>query len=447
MNPPLPQELLRRKRDGEPWDEVAIRLLVAGITDHRLGDAQLGALAMAVYLRGMDRAETLALSLAMRDSGRVIDWRASALPGPLLDKHSTGGVGDLSSLVLAPMVAACGGYLPMLSGRGLGHTGGTLDKLEAIPGYRTQVDIDTLQRVTASTGLAIVGASGELAPADRRLYAIRDVTATVDSIPLITASILSKKLAAGTSALVLDVKQGSGAGFAHPGLVRTLAHSLVDVAAAAGLSAVALLTDMDEPLVPDVGNAIELRLALDYLRGRRTPPRLHALTLALGREMLLAGGLAASVGEAEEKLLAARDSGRAAERFQAMVSALGGPHDLVESPQRHLGLAPLVASVPSLASGRVTAIDTRALGMAVVALGGGRKDPADPIDAAVGLTGLLGKNEPVRAGEALAQVHARDEARLAEAVARVQAAYLIGEQCVESRTIIQGRIAGTEDSA
>ncbi len=445
MSPPLPQELLRSKRDGGPWDEAAIHQLVAGITDGSLGDAQLGALAMAVYLRGMDRAETLALTLAMRDSGRVIDWRARALPGPLLDKHSTGGVGDLTSLVLAPMVAACGGFLPMLSGRGLGHTGGTLDKLEAIPGYRAQVDIATLERVTASAGLAIVGASAELAPADRRLYSVRDVTATVDSIPLITASILSKKLAAGTQALLLDVKQGSGAGFADPALSRALAVNLVDIARAAGLSAVALLSDMDEPLVPDIGNAIELRVALDYLKGRRTPPRLHALTLALGREMLRAGGLAVSDGEAEEKLLAARDSGRAAERFQAMVSALGGPRDLIENPQRHLAMAPLVASVPSPASGRVSAIDTRALGMAVVALGGGRKHPADVIDPAVGLSALLGKDQPVRAGEPLAQVHARDEARLAEAMMRVQAAYRIGEQRVETGAIIQGRIADASE--
>jgi thymidine phosphorylase len=446
MSPPLPQELLRCKRDGGRWDEPAIRQLVAGMTDGQLGDAQMGALAMAVYLRGMDAAETLALTLAMRDSGTVIDWREAALPGPLLDKHSTGGVGDLTSLVLAPMVAACGGFLPMLSGRGLGHTGGTLDKLEAIPGYRTQVDIATLKRVTARTGLAIVGAGGGLAPADRRLYVIRDVTATVESIPLVTASILSKKLAAGPQALVLDVKQGSGAGFPDPELSLELAHSLVDIARAAGLPAVALLTDMDEPLVPDIGNAIELRVALDYLSGRRTPPRLHALTLALGREMLRAGGLATTDSQAEQQLVAARDSGRAAERFQAMVAALGGPGDLLDAPERHLPRAPITAAVPAPATGHIAAIDATALGMAVVALGGGRSDPSGQIDPAVGLCELLGKGEPVVAGQPLARVHARERSRLEEAIARVQGAYRIDTIAPPPGAIIRGRITTPEET-
>lgn len=443
----LPQELLRRKRDGERWDEAAIRALVTAIGDGRLGDAQVGAFAMAVYLQGMDRAETLALTRAMRDSGTVIDWTDAALPGPLLDKHSTGGVGDLTSLVLAPMVAACGGYVPMLSGRGLGHTGGTLDKLEAIPGYRTQVDIGTLKRVTARTGLAIVGAGGELAPADRRLYAIRDVTATVESIPLVTASILSKKLAAGPRALVLDVKQGSGAGFPDPELSLALARSLVDTAHAAGLSAVALLTDMDEPLVPDIGNAIELRVALDYLSGRRTPRRLHELTLALGSEMLTAGGLAANAAEASSALRAARDSGRAAERLQAMVAALGGPTDLLEAPDRHLAQAALVENVPAAASGCIAAIDTTALGMAVVALGGGRSDPSDRIDPAVGLSALLAKGERIEAGQPLARVHASDRRQLDEAIARVQASYRIDVHAPAVRPIIHGRITATREAA
>lgn len=443
----LPQELLRQLRDGLPLPAGALRGFVQGIADGRVGDAQVGAFAMAVRLRGLPPADTAVLTLAMRDSGACLDWGDAGLDGPLLDKHSTGGIGDLASLTLGPMVAACGGYLPMLSGRGLGHTGGTLDKLEAIAGYRSQVDLPTLRAVVREAGIAIVAAGGDLAPADRRLYAIRDVTATVDSIALITASILSKKLAAGTRSLVLDVKCGSGATMDSPEQSQALARSLVDVSCAAGLPCMALLTDMQQPLTDSVGNALELREALAYLRGEETPPRLHALCLALGSEMLRMGGLAGSDADARRQLLAARDSGRAFERFAKMVHALGGRAGALEAGGGVAGAAPLVEPVFAAMPGRVAAIDARALGMAVVALGGGRSDPGDAIDPRVGLTEVAEIGAGVAAGQPLALVHAASREALAAAQQRVRAAFRLvdpGMQ-VAAPELLLGRVtAGSE---
>jgi thymidine phosphorylase len=423
----LPQELLRRKRNGLALDENELRDWMKDVASDRLGDAQIGAFAMAVCLRGMDAAETVALTRAMRDSGSCIDWRDAGLHGPLLDKHSTGGVGDLTSLVLGPLVAACGAHLPMLSGRGLGHTGGTLDKLEAIPGYRCEIDRALLQRVVREAGVAIVAAGGDLAPADRRLYAVRDVTATVDSIPLITASILSKKLAAGAGALVLDVKVGSGATFTDCTTAAALARSLVDVATGAGVPTTALLTDMDQPLAACVGNALEMRIALDYLRGDCTPSRLHQLVLLLATEMLLQGGLARDAEDARRQLCGARDSGRAAQCFARMVHLLGGPPDLLEHPDGYLPSAPHCTPVFADHAGVVTAIDARALGMALVALGGGRTSAGERIDPRVGIDRIAAVGGAMEPGIPLAFVHAAD-ATSAEAVQqRVRAAFVIGD--------------------
>ena len=299
----------------------------------------------------------------------MLDW--SHLPGPALDKHSTGGIGDNVSLMLAPALAACGAYVPMISGRGLGHTGGTLDKLDSIPGYRTQPDLDLLRRVVAETGCAIIGQTADLAPADKRLYAIRDVTATVESIPLITASILSKKLAAGLAGLVLDVKTGNGAFMARMEDSVGLATSLVAVANGAGLKASALITDMNEPLASAAGNAVEVMNAVDFLKGN-PDRRLHEVTVALGGELLASGGLAVDDADGCKKIEAAFASGRAAEIFGRMVAALGGPADFLEKPEKHLKAAPVIRPVMADGTGTVTEIDTRAVGIAVVALGGGR---------------------------------------------------------------------------
>jgi len=326
----LPQEIIRRKRDGARLAASEIEALVVGLTAGHVSEGQAAAFAMAVLFRGLAAEERVALTHAMARSGTVLTWD---LPGPVLDKHSTGGIGDAVSLALAPAVAACGGFVPMISGRGLGHTGGTLDKLDAIPGYRSQPDLDAFRRVVREAGCAIIGQTDNLAPADRRLYAIRDVTATVESLDLITASILSKKLAAGLQGLVMDVKVGSGAFMTDQESARALAESLVHVANQAGLPTTALLTDMDQPLASAAGNTLEVAYTVDYLTGRRREPRFHAVTVALAAEMLVLGELAESRDEAERRIEAAMDSGRAAEAF-ARMTALGGRGDLLDDPAR-----------------------------------------------------------------------------------------------------------------
>ncbi len=421
----LPQEIIRKKRDGAELSASEIGQMVNGLTDGRVTEGQAAAFAMAIFFRDMNTAERVALTLAMRDSGTVLDW--SDLPGPALDKHSTGGVGDTVSLMLGPAVAACGGFVPMISGRGLGHTGGTLDKLDSVPGYVTQPDNALFRKVVRQTGCAIIGQTADLAPADKRLYGIRDVTATVESVPLITASILSKKLSAGLQGLAMDVKAGSGAFMPTLERARDLAKSLVAVANGAGLKTTALITDMDAPLADAAGNALEVRYAIDYLTGARREARMHELTLALGAEMLVLGHLATSLLDGRQRLERAIASGAAAEVFQRMVSALGGPNDLVARPQRHLAAAPIIRAVLPAHAGYIGAIDTRAVGIAVVELGGGRSRAQDPVDHAVGLTALAGIGDEVGPDRPLAIIHGRTENALERASARLQAAYTIHE--------------------
>lgn len=420
----LPQELIRRKRDGGRLSGAEIAALVAGLTDGSVTEGQIAAFAMAVFFRGLDLDERVALTCAMRDSGTVLAWD---LPGPVLDKHSSGGVGDDVSLMLAPMVAACGGFVPMISGRGLGHTGGTLDKLDAIPGYVSQPGADLFRKVVAEVGCAIIGQTADLAPADKRFYAIRDVTATVESLDLITASILSKKLAAGLEGLVLDVKWGNGAFMSSLDDATALATSLATVARGAGLPTRALVTDMNEPLAPCAGNAVEVRHAVDFLTRRRRDARVEAVTVELGAEMLLLGRLAGSLEEARAKLVATLDEGHAAEVFARMVAALGGPADLVERAEAYLPKAPVVREVFAAAAGTVARIDTRAIGVAVVELGGGRARASDAIDPSVGFTGLVGIGERVDGERPLGVVHARDEASAERAAAALRTAYGTGE--------------------
>lgn len=419
----LPQEIVRKKRDAQALSNEDIVGFVRGIVDGSVTEGQVAAFAMAVYFNDMCVNERVAFTLAQRDSGHVLQWRSLDLPGPVLDKHSTGGVGDLTSLLLGPMVAACGGFVPMISGRGLGHTGGTLDKLASIPGYDIAPDIDTFQRIVRETGIAIIGQTAQLAPADRRIYAIRDVTATVESVAMITASILSKKLAAGLEGLAMDIKVGSGAFMPSYEKSVDLARSIVDVGNGAGLKTTAVLTDMNQPLAPCAGNALEIRCAIDYLTGRTRPARLHEVTLALAAQMLVLGGLADNTTDACAKLNAVLDSGAAAERFARMVSALGGPGDLVEAPERHLDHAPVVIPVAAPHAGFVERIDCRALGLAVVGLGGGRRRPEDTIDYQVGLTDLVELGERVDAGQPIAVVHARDLLAAQNAISEIQTAY------------------------
>jgi thymidine phosphorylase len=420
----LPQEIIRRKRDGEALSDEEIAFLVEGLTAGSVSEGQVAAFAMAVFFRGMSMEERVALTLAMRDSGDVLSWPNA--DGPVLDKHSTGGVGDNVSLMLAPVVAACGGIVPMISGRGLGHTGGTLDKLDSIPGYQSQPDEKRLREAISRAGCAIIGQTGELAPADRRFYAIRDVTATVESVPLITASILSKKLAAGLQGLVLDVKTGSGAFMEEYEVARELSQSLAQVANGAGLKTSALITDMNEPLASAAGNAVEVLNAVAFLTGEKREPRMLEIVLALAGEMLQLGGLAASADAGAAMAREALESGEAAERFQQMVSALGGPDDLMERPDSHLPKAPLVTPVAPERPGTVASIDTRALGLAVVALGGGRTRAEDAIDHSVGLTELAGIGDEVDANRPLCLVHARSESEAAAAAETVRRSYTLG---------------------
>ena len=423
----LPQEIIRRKRDGLALSAEEIQFFVRGITDNTVSEGQIAALAMAVYFNDMNMDERVAFTLAMRDSGQVMEWRSLNLPGPVVDKHSTGGVGDVVSLMLGPMVAACGGYVPMISGRGLGHTGGTLDKFDSIPGYCTVPDPELFRKVVRENGVAIIGQTAQLAPSDKRFYSIRDVTATVESVAMITGSILSKKLAAGLDALVMDVKVGSGAFMPTYAKSVQLAESIVAVGNGAGTKTSALLTEMNESLGPVAGNALEVRLAMDYLTGRSRPARLHEVTMALCAEMLVLSGIEQTEAAARARLQAALDSGEALTRFARMVSALGGPADLVESPDKYLESAPVVVPVPAPGAGFVSAVDTRGLGLAVVSLGGGRQRPTDAIDFAVGLTGLVELGDAITVGQPLAMVHARSQEAAERAVREVQAAYTLAD--------------------
>jgi thymidine phosphorylase len=397
-------ELIRIKRDGGVLSPAQVQAFVDGLVNGEFNDAQAAAMAMAVLCRGMDAAETATLTRAMAHSGEVLSWASAHLHGPVLDKHSTGGVGDKVSLLLAPIVAACGGVVPMISGRGLGHTGGTLDKLEALPGYNVNPSRETLLRTLRQAGCAIVSASEQLAPADRRLYAIRDVTATVESLPLITASILSKKLAAGLQALVLDVKVGTGAFSSDISQARALARSLVTVAQDAGLPARALITDMNAVLGHTAGHALEVQEVIDYFAGRTREPRLHEVTLALSAELLHLGGLVTSVAAGRAHAEAVLASGQAAEKFTQMVALLGGPRDVLH--QADLTVAPVVLDVLAPLAGVLTHINVRTVGLTVVALGGGRQQAGDHIDMRVGLSHVLAPGTVVQAGQPLARVHA-----------------------------------------
>jgi thymidine phosphorylase len=449
----LVQEIIRAVRDGQDLADEDIAGFVAGLTDGRVSEGQAAAFAMAVFFRGLTPAGRVALTRAMARSGTVLDWRGRTLSGPVLDKHSTGGVGDTVSLILAPAIAACGGVVPMISGAGLGHTGGTLDKMESIPGYCIRPDLDRFARVAAGVGCAIIGQTADLAPADGRLYAVRDVTATVESLDLITASILSKKLAAGLDGLVMDVKVGNGAFMANLPAAGALARGIVEVATGAGLPTVALITDMNQVLGTTAGNALEVRVAIDALVGGAADPRLMGVTRALAVEMLRLGGLAADDDEAGRRFDRAISSGEAAERFARMVAGLGGPADLLDRPDACLAVAPVIREVwPVMTgvtgvTGVVGSVDVRALGLAVVALGAGRRVPGDRVDHAVGLSAVAAPGQRVGpAGQwpPLAVVHARTEAdadAAAHAVARCFAVLPPDGALVPPRPLIDGRVA------
>ncbi|OLS51042.1 thymidine phosphorylase [Rhodovulum sulfidophilum] len=431
------RSIIARVRDDETLTDEDLRWFAEGLATGAVTDAQAGAFAMAVLLNGLSDPGRVGLTRAMRDSGKVIEWN---LPGPVLDKHSTGGIGDCVSLALAPALAACGAFVPMISGRGLGHTGGTLDKLESIPGYRGEVSLAGLKSITAQVGCAIVGASDDIAPADRRLYAIRDVSGTVESIDLITASILSKKLAAGLEALVLDVKVGSGAFMKDMDEAEDLARALVATAQGAGCMTAALITDMSQPLVGAAGNALEVIEVMETLTGTGVTPALWDLTCALGGEVLALGGLAADAADGAQRIGRAIESGDAVLKFGEMVAELGGPADFIERWPDRLPAAPVLCEVASPAGGIVQAIDGAALGRAVVALGGGRRREGDRINPAVGLAEMAALGDRIAPGEPLAIIHAASETDADAVAGQVRAAFTLGDETPGIPPLVQRRL-------
>jgi len=429
--------ILARLREGAPVTEAEMFWFTEGLASGEVTDAQAGAFAMAVCTKGLSPQAKVQLTNGMLQSGEVLRWD---LDGPVIDKHSTGGVGDCVSLLLAPALAACGAYVPMISGRGLGHTGGTLDKLEAIPGYKTQISNDDLREIVSDIGCAIVGASGSIAPADKRLYGVRDVTGTVESIDLITASILSKKLAAGLEALVLDVKVGSGAFMATPEDALALAHSLVETAQGAGCMTSALVTDMNQPLASAAGNALEMIEVMQALTSGETTSPLARLTVALAGEVLALGGLAADAADGEGRIANALSSGQAAEIFGEMVAALGGPLDFTERWRDRLPAARVMVDVHPAEAGVVGAIDTRALGEAVVHLGGGRLKGSDKIDLAVGLSDIARIGDTVDDEAPLARIHAASEEDAMAIAKDLRRAFTLGSGAPEQPPLIHERI-------
>ena len=436
----LPQEIIRKKRDGQALSEDEIRFFINGVRDNTVSEGQIAALAMTIHFHDMSLPERVALTMAMRDSGTVLNWQSLNLNGPIVDKHSTGGVGDVTSLMLGPMVAACGGYVPMISGRGLGHTGGTLDKLEAIPGFNIFPDDEAFRRIIKDVGVAIIGQTNSLAPADKRFYATRDITATVDSIPLITASILAKKLAEGLDALVMDVKVGSGAFMPTFEQSEQLAQAIVGVANGAGCKTTALLTDMNQVLASSAGNALEVREAVQFLTGAYRNPRLYEVTMALSAEMLISGSLAANETEARTKLQAVLDNGKAVEIFARMVAAQQGPADFIEKLDSYLPAPMLSKAVYADRSGFVSAMDTRALGMAVVSMGGGRRRASDSIDYSVGLSDMVQLGDQIDGQRPLAIIHASSEANWQEAAHTLKSAIKVSDSAPQSTPVIYRRI-------
>jgi len=430
----LPQEIIRKKRNGFELSNEELAFFVEGITNESISEGQIAALTMAVYFQSMSVAECRALTREMQHSGEVLNWQSMNLPGPVVDKHSTGGVGDKLSLMLAPIVAACGGYVPMISGRGLGHTGGTLDKLEAIPGYNTQVDTGQFKNIVQQVGCSIIGQTADLAPADKRIYATRDITATVDSIPLITASILSKKLAAGLDALVMDVKCGSGAFASDYTMAKDLARSIVDVST---IPTTALITHMDQVIGHTAGHSLEVLEAIEYLKQPPSDVALNELVVNLAAEMLLIGKLAGDINDARMQVFQAISSGRAAEQFARMVVAHGGPADLMEQPARYLPQADLVEPVFAAQSGYISAIDCRQVGLSIIDLGGGRTHSADAIDLAVGYSEIKKLGDQVDPQTPLAMVHASSPEALQQAKKKFRACFTIqAKQPTEPQMIL-----------
>ncbi len=419
----IPQEFIKKKRDNKPLAKEEIEEFIKGVSDGSVANEHISAFAMAVFFNGMSLDEKTNLTLAMKNSGNTLSWDLDA---PIVDKHSTGGIGDVVSLMLGSMLAACGLYIPMISGRGLGHTGGTLDKLESIPGYDVFPDDRLFKKIVKECGVAIIGQTSSFAPADKRIYSIRDVTATVESVPMISSSILSKKLAEGLDVLVMDVKVGSGAFMPTYELSRELAKSIVEISNNAGVKTEAVLTDMNQCLAYSAGNAIEVKEAIEYLTCRKINPRLHRVNMELCISALQSSGMVQNRKEAEEKLERVLHNGQALEAFAKMISMLGGPNDFCENHEKYLQKANIIKPIFSVSDGIVESIDAIGIGMSVVGLGGGRIRPQDKIDHSVGLENIISLGTKVDSKTPIAIIHAKNEEAFEEAKKRVLAAIKIG---------------------
>jgi len=437
----LIQDLIIKKREGIRLTDAEIEVFVAGITDGSVSEGQISAFAMATYFTDMQTSECIALTHAMNNSGTTLSWKKLKLSGPVVDKHSSGGVGDKASLMLGPMLASCGVFVPMISGRGLGHTGGTLDKLDSIPGYNTVPDNEKFQAVVKAVGCAIVGQTANLAPADKRFYAIRDVTGTVDSLALITASILSKKLSAGLDALVMDVKTGNGAFADTIEKAEDLANRIVSVGKGLGLPVTALITDMSEALGPSAGNSIEVIETINYLKGSYKDPRLHEVVISLGAELLLLAKVTKDIEEARNLLNRNLDNGAAAEVFAKMVSALGGPNDLLDKPQNYLQAANVILPIYPDRDGFVDHIDLRRVGNTIIELGGGRRVASDNIDFTVGLTEIKGLGEKVDKQTPIAILHARNLSDAEAASLNIRQSFALADNPPSLKPVILQKVS------
>ena len=440
----LPQEVIKHKRDEKKLTTEEIGFFVKGVTDWSIPEGQIAAFTMAIFLRGMDTDETVALTKAMAESGETLDWTDAGLDGPVLDKHSTGGIGDSVSMILAPAVAACGGYVPMISGRGLGYTGGTVDKIESIPGYQIAPSPEKFKEITKKAGCAIIGQTGDLALADKRIYAVRDAAATIESVPLITASVLSKKLAEGLDGLVIELTCGNGAFMTDIESAKALAKLLVEVSAGVGVPARAVITDMNQVLGSAVGNAVEVLQAVDFLTGKKQNPRLKEAVLTIGSELLPIKGLAADADDARQKLERAFASGEAAERFARMVAESGGPADFTNDPEKHLPRAAVVRPVFAGTEGYVASIDAKAVGESLAILGGQRRDAGQLIDYAVGYTDFIAVGEYADKDRPIAVVRAETEDSFAQVEQALRSAIVLTDEKPEkAAAVTYGTVAGT----
>ena len=432
----LPQEIIRKKRDNEKLSITEIQEFISGILSGKVSESHISAFTMAVFFNGMNTDECIALTEAMMNSGDVLKW--DDLNGPVIDKHSTGGVGDKVSIMLSPIIASCGIYNPMISGRGLGHTGGTLDKLESIPGYNTTPNNLIFCEIVKNVGCAIIGQTANLAPVDKVIYGVRDVTATVESIPLITASILSKKLSAGLNGLVMDIKLGNGAFATDITFAKGVGKNIIQVANHFGMKTTALITDMNQPLGHSIGNALEIIEVIEYLNCTKINPRLHEVVMALSAKILLNSEIVNDKKSGIQMANEALQSGKAGETFEKMVSELGGPNNILQNKISTFTNSPIIKPVKSDKTGVITKIDTRALGLAVVELGGGRKKTDDIINHSVGLTNVLGLGEKIINDQDLAIIHAQTEDQFKQAEKIIQNAYNISDvDIVSTPTIIE----------